>query len=59
MLRDPAELRRKADSCRELAEWSDTDERMAHWIQQAAHWEALAVRAERKSEMESDPGAME
>ena len=59
MLRDPAELRRKADSCRELAEWSDSDERKAHWIQQAAQWEALAARAERKPEMESGPGPME
>jgi hypothetical protein len=43
---DPAELRRKAEACRELAEASDTPARKAHWIGQAHDCEALALKAE-------------
>jgi hypothetical protein len=43
---DPAELRRKAEACRELAEMSDAPARKAHWIGQAQHREALALKAE-------------
>lgn len=43
---DPAELRRKAEACRELAVISDTSGRKAHWIGQAQHYEALAIKAE-------------
>lgn len=43
---DPAELRRKAEACRELADISDTPERKAHWIGQAQHYEALAIKAD-------------
>lgn len=43
---DPAELRRKAEACRELADISETLERKAHWVGQAQHYEALAIKAE-------------
>lgn len=48
MLNGPAELRRKAEACRDLADASDSPERKAHWIEQAAQWEAVAAKAEGK-----------
>jgi hypothetical protein len=45
---DPAELRRKAEACRRLADMSEAAERKALWLQRADEWEQRARKAEKQ-----------
>jgi hypothetical protein len=42
---DLAQLRRKAEACRRLADMSEDAKRKAMWLERADHWEQLAVKA--------------
>jgi hypothetical protein len=48
-LKDPAHLRKRAEACRRLADFSIKPERKAHWIEQAGYWENLALEAEKQA----------
>lgn len=41
----PTALRFRADTCRAIAETSDSPERKAIWLQRAQHWEDLSLKA--------------
>lgn len=44
---EPAQLHRKAEACRLLAEMYEEDPaRQALWIERADHWEKLAIKAD-------------
>lgn len=48
MADDPAELRRRAEACRRMADLSNTEERKRLWLEKAADWERLAGEADDK-----------
>ena len=58
MAHDLAELRRKAEACRQLAELAENAERKNLWLDRAAEWEQRATDLEkartsvRQSEMD-------
>jgi hypothetical protein len=45
MLEDFAQLRRKAEACRRLADMSEDADRKAMWLERADYWEQLALKA--------------
>lgn len=45
VVHDPAELRRKAEACRQLAELAENGERKNLWLNRAAEWEQRATDA--------------
>jgi hypothetical protein len=49
VLDDAAELRRKAEACRRLADLSDNAKRKALWLERADNWEGLAIKAAKQS----------
>jgi hypothetical protein len=48
MLDDPAQLRLKAEACRQLADLTEDWERKAFWKERAEYWEELAVKAAKR-----------
>lgn len=45
MLDEAAQLRRKAEACRRLADMSEEVERKVIWLERADYWEELAAKA--------------
>jgi hypothetical protein len=52
---EPAQLRLKAEACRQLADTSEEAKRKALWIERAEHWEKLAKEAEKRAAKKTRP----
>jgi hypothetical protein len=50
-----AQLRLKAEACRQLADTSEEAKRKALWIERAEHWEKLAKEAEKRAAKKTRP----
>jgi hypothetical protein len=45
------ELRRKAETCRRLADIEASDEDKMLWLERAADWERLAIEADKRGDI--------
>jgi hypothetical protein len=51
----PAQLRLKAEACRRLADMFEDADRKVLWNERAAHWEQLAMKAQKQSRSQTKP----
>jgi hypothetical protein len=53
----PAQFRLKAEACRRLADLADNVERRKLWLNRAADWDDMAVKAEKNNRRWRPPTA--